>query len=185
MGGGAWSPDGQFVLSSGDDSCLKIWQVELGVLSAEFEIGDKVMSLSAAPDGSLAAVVLGSGAVKVIDFETGAESSLGQYPSGVSALSWSFDGRYLAAGTARQILIWDWEEQKLVQSINAENEILALGWGRKSYLYAATHYAANRANLRCTQVTASLQFARPPETMNDPIQRKAQLRWHHRPEDLV
>lgn len=133
----AWSPDGQFVLSSGDDSCLKIWQVELGVLSAEFEIGDKVMSLSAAPDGSLAAVVLGSGAVKVIDFETGAESSLGQYPSGVSALSWSFDGRYLAAGTARQILIWDWEEQKLVQSINAENEILALGWGRKSHLLAS------------------------------------------------
>lgn len=130
----AWSSDGEFLLSAGDDVSLKVWHVERGELITEFEIGDKIMSLVVAPHGSLAAVWLASGALRVIDYETGEDTFLQRYPSEFTALSWSSDGAYLAAGIGRMIHIWAWPERDLVQVINAENEVLALAWGSQSYL---------------------------------------------------
>ncbi len=136
----AWSPDSRFVYSGGDYLSLKVWQVDLGELSAEFEMGDKIMSLSAAPKGSLVAMVLESGDLKVLNHETGEEIFLEQYRGEVTALSWSFDARYLAVGTNRLIQVWDREKQELVQSINTGNYIYALDWGRESHLLASGGY---------------------------------------------
>ena len=136
----AWSPDSRFLFSGGDDLSLKVWQVDLGELSAEFEMRDKIMSLSAAPKGSFVAMALGSGALKVLNPETGEEIFLEQYRGGVTTLSWSFDARYLAAGTDRLIQVWDREKQELVQSINTGNYFYTLDWGRESHLLASGGY---------------------------------------------
>ena len=136
----AWSPDGRFLLSGGDDLRLKVWQVELGELSAEYPTPDKIMSLSAAPKGSLAAVVLESGALKVVDFETGVQVFSEQCEDEVTALAWSSDGRLLAFGTDKLIQVWDIEDQKLVQSIDTGNDVLALGWNSTSELLASGSY---------------------------------------------
>jgi WD40 repeat protein len=103
-------------------------------------MGDKIMSLAAAPQGSLVALALESGALKVLDLETGEEVFSQQFQGGVAALSWSFDGRYLAAGTDQLIQIWDMEQRELVQSIKAANDILAPGWGSKGHLLASGSY---------------------------------------------
>ena len=136
----AWSPDGSFLFSGGDDLGLKVWQVDQGELAAAFETSDKIMSLSTSPKGSFVAMALGSGALEVLNIETGDEVFLGRYQGEVTNLSWSFDARYLAAGTDKLIQIWDWEKQELVQSINTGNYIYALDWGRESHLLASGGY---------------------------------------------
>ena len=136
----AWSSDSRFLLSGGDDLSLRVWQVDLGELSAEFETRDKIMSLSAAPKGSLVAMALKSGALEVLNFETGERTFLEEYQGEAAILSWSFDARYLAAGTDKLIQVWDWEKQELVQSINTGNYIFALNWGRESHLLASGGY---------------------------------------------
>ena len=72
----AWSSDTRFVLSGGDDLSLKVWQVDQGQLSVEFEMKAPIMTLSTAPNGSLAAIGLKSGEVKVLTSETGKILSL-------------------------------------------------------------------------------------------------------------
>ena len=136
----AWSPDGRYLLSGGDDLSLKVWEAELGELHAEYKMKDKIMSLSAAQEGSLVALGLGNGSLRVLNFETGEEISLAQYRGGIADLRWSYDGRYLAAGTDRLIQVWDVEEQELVQSINVGSEVLALDWGRTSHVLASGSY---------------------------------------------
>jgi WD40 repeat protein len=132
-----WSPDGRFLLSGGDDLRLMVWDAGLWELSAQFEISDRIMSLEAAPDGSLAAMALGSGAVQVLDLRTGEEVFLEQDQGRVLTPKWSYDGRYLAAGTDKLIQIWDWKEQRLVHSINTGTDILALAWGWRTHLLAS------------------------------------------------
>ena len=78
--------------------------------------------------------------MRVLNFETGEEISLAQYRGGIADLRWSYDGRYLAAGTDRLIQVWDVEEQELVQSINVGSEVLALDWGRTSHVLASGSY---------------------------------------------
>lgn len=130
----AWSSDTRFVLSGGDDLSLKVWQVDQGQLSVEFEMKAPIMTLSTAPNGSLAAIGLKSGEVKVLNFETGKDIVLERFQGEVTAVKWSFDGRYLAAGTDRTIKVWNMETNELVQRIRTENYFFALSWGRESYL---------------------------------------------------
>ena len=139
-GWGGPSTDGRLVFSGGDDLSLKAWDVELGELSSEYEMGDKIMYLSAAPQGSLLAVALGSGAVKVFDLETEEETALARYQSGVVDLSWSFDGRYLAIGTDRLIQVWDGEKQEFARSINTGDYFFTLNWNREANLLASGGY---------------------------------------------
>lgn len=40
----AWSPDGGFLFTGGDELSLKAWEVELGELSAEIPVRDKILS---------------------------------------------------------------------------------------------------------------------------------------------
>jgi WD40 repeat protein len=136
----AWSPDSRFLYSGGDDSSIKVWQVALGELSAEFKTSDNVMSLAAAPEEPLIAIALAGGVLKVLNVETGSEVFLERYKSGIVALGWSFDGRYLAAGTDTLIEVWDMERQGLAAGIDTGNTILALDWGSKSYLLATGSY---------------------------------------------
>jgi len=105
----AWSPDGRFLFTGGDELSLKAWEVELGELSAEIPVRDKILSLSAAPQGSLVAMALGGGASKVLNVETGEEIFLEQFKAGETTFSWSADGRYLASGRDKLIQIWDME----------------------------------------------------------------------------
>lgn len=129
------------MFSGGSELNLRVWQVDTGELSHEIETKDKIMFLITAPRGSLVAMALESGAVEVLNLETGEGTTLQGRKGEVATLSWSFDGRYLAgAGTDRFIYIWDWETKELVQSINAGNYVLALGWGRQSHLLASGGY---------------------------------------------
>ncbi|NMB21417.1 MAG: WD40 repeat domain-containing protein, partial [Firmicutes bacterium] len=138
--GVTWSPDSRFLYSGGDDLGLKVWQVDPGELSAEFETRDKIISLSAAPQGSLVAMVLGNGALRVLNVETGEELLLGQYPGESTTLTWSFDARYLAVGMDRLIEVWDSVDQEWVQSIHTAENIFALSWGKESHLLASGGY---------------------------------------------
>lgn len=135
-----WSPDSKFLFGGGDDLSLRVWLVDEGKLSAEFEVRNKIMLLSAAPQGSLVAMTLENGDLKVLNFETGEESFLEQYQGEVTSLRWSFDNRYLAVGTDRLIQVWDMEKQELAQIINTGNYVYALGWSRESHLLASGGY---------------------------------------------
>lgn len=136
----AWSADGRFLFSGGDDASLSLFQVDQGELSAAFETRESIMSLSAAPKGPFVAMVLKSGALEVLNRETGERVHLGTFRGEAAAVSWSFDARYLAASTDRLIQVWDWDGQKLVQSINTGHQILALDWGSQSHLLASGGY---------------------------------------------
>lgn len=133
----AWSSDGRFVLSGGDDLSLKVWQVDKGELYAEFQMGSPVMCLSTAPHGFLAAIGLKNGELKALDFETGEVVVLERFQGEVTALGWSFDGRYLAAGNHRNVKVWNMESHEVVQTITTDNYFFSLAWGKQSYSLAS------------------------------------------------
>jgi hypothetical protein len=49
----AWSPNGQFVVSGGDDGTVRVWNAETGEPQRVLEPGAQVMSIAVAPDGRL------------------------------------------------------------------------------------------------------------------------------------
>lgn len=116
----AWSPDGRYIATSGNK--IKVWDAETNQLVKEFE-AESSIGISWSPDGSQIAAA-GYGYVGVWNFESGEQLTnlatqldARYYNSDerevANTVTWTSDGRYLAAGTGGYvfaqgaILVWD------------------------------------------------------------------------------
>lgn len=132
---GDWSPDGRWLLTSGRDGMLRVWDAKTGALRQEWR-GHDVLAAAAvySPDGRVIASGAADGVWRLWDAATGQLlGSFGQMVapttshytmhelelrSGILALDWSPDGAYLAISKANQeILLWDVAQQTTALSL--------------------------------------------------------------------
>ncbi len=106
--GVAYSPDGRRLASLADDSALRIWDLERGLVLSRLD-GDVRANVRFSPDGALVAAAAEGSVVQVWDAATGrAVHTLRGHSDRVISLDFSPDGRLLAsAGKDRKVRLWD------------------------------------------------------------------------------
>jgi WD40 repeat protein len=103
----AWSPDGKTLVSAADT--VRFWNPASGIEIAQLPAkgADSVVSLAYSPDGRMLAFALRSGDVDLWDVAAKKLVTLFKYGDSLHAVAWSPNGKFIAAGGAGKILIWD------------------------------------------------------------------------------
>jgi WD40 repeat protein len=121
----AFAPDDQTLVSSGDDGTVRLWSPRAGkalkVLrpppdsTGEFGPEDRAGQVAFSPDGSVLAVVVARGWIRLWDLKQGRPIRALLDPDlNPEALAFSPDGRVLATGNSEQGLrFWDWSRGQL------------------------------------------------------------------------
>jgi WD40 repeat protein len=143
----AFSSDGEFLATGGEEMPVKLWDAQSGKQSGEFtkafdggqkvQGGDHAVScLSFAPDGGLLAIGSKDGTIKWWDTQVDENGkAAGQHdkltplylddtlPKSVSALAFSVDGKWLVAGgDCNKVLLWSVEKEWYVSGGEVRNE---------------------------------------------------------------
>lgn len=119
----AWSPNGTYIASAGDDKTVQVWHAQTHTLLKIYDDHtDKVMAVSWSPDGKFLASAGKDGVVKVWEpvkmqqrrsfWNTllgpqRVEKTLSGYDGHIYGLTWSPDGRRIAAASSHCIRIRD------------------------------------------------------------------------------
>lgn len=111
-----WSPDGQVLASGWREGPIMLWNLTTRTADKSVELSSSgAMALAFSPDGSRLAAHGTDNSVSILDAQTGQElrrmeGDNVQIPyehTLFEGLAWSADGRLLAAGFAKHLIIWD------------------------------------------------------------------------------
>ena len=106
----AFSPDGQILVSGGDDCMVNIWYVYRNESPKIGQHAGKVRTVAFSPDGKLVASGDDSGLIKVWDVETMENVILPKQHGAVTSLAFSPDGKTLASGSKdKTVRLWERE----------------------------------------------------------------------------
>src|SRR5262249_12325587 len=142
VNGVAFSPDGEFLASAGEDGAVRFWNSRTGNVVKTFNTGTgSVVSVAFHPDGKHLAFV-NARQVKVRDWTTGEEVVIGpcdairQFGTAY-AVAFSPDGRQLAAGSDGVVRVWDWENRQLLHTFPGhDHHSISVAFSRDSRLLA-------------------------------------------------
>jgi WD40 repeat protein/tRNA A-37 threonylcarbamoyl transferase component Bud32 len=139
----AWSPDGQAIVSAGDDCVLRIWSL---VDRKEVKIWKghsvAVCSVRWNPNGNRIASLDESGEIRLWDVNAGTSVRVAaQYTPPARCLAWSPDGTRLATGRDDiTVRIWDVERQCEIATLGPlETAIESVSWSPSGEWLAAGH----------------------------------------------
>jgi WD40 repeat protein len=105
----AFTPDGRFLISAGDDKAILVWEVDTGKFVRRLDgCTDWVMALAVSPDGKQVAAGGFDRTIRIWSLDSGAKvTDIPANKQIVLALAWSPDGSTLASGGQdRAIRLW-------------------------------------------------------------------------------
>ena len=123
----AFHPGGKLLVSGGYKQVL-VWDLASGKLARRIgELPGQVRALAFSPDGRTLAVALGvpgrAGAVALVDFDTGAATTLVEIKDEMLAVDLSPDGRFLAAGgTDSVVRVWSMADRQPVATLKEHTD---------------------------------------------------------------
>jgi WD40 repeat protein len=101
----AWSPDGRYLATGGDDNIVRIFEATSGKESVRLALDGPVYAVAFSPDGRHVATASGDATARVFDATSGKETARLTLGGAVYAVTFSRDGRHIAVasgdGTAR------------------------------------------------------------------------------------
>jgi hypothetical protein len=126
-----YAPDGSWVLSTGADGTVRIWEPRPHAEPTEVT-GHKntVRSVAIAPDGSWFAGAGNDGVIHLWDKYTGGQlSTLPGHDGAVLAVAVAADGAWLASvGIDRTVRVWEVATQSCVAMTRVEKDVTVCAW---------------------------------------------------------
>jgi WD40 repeat protein len=142
VNGVAFSRDGEFLASAGEDGAVRIRNSGTGKVVKTLHTGtDPVVSVAFHPDAKHLAFV-SARQVNVLDWTTGEEVVIGPCDAirrfGTAyTVAFSPDGRLLAAGSHGVVRVWDWENRQLLHSFPGhDHHSISVAFSRDGRLLA-------------------------------------------------
>ena len=151
-----FTPDGQQIISVSEDKTIRVWNAETGAMIRKFESqigeGPEGMLYAAAlsPDGKLLAVagyqvaIQSENYIVIIDLEKGKQVSTATgHTDVINSLSFSGSGKYLASGSADQMVkIWKVEpvpKLSVVRTIPIPSPVSCIAFNSLTQDLAVSH----------------------------------------------
>ena len=122
----AWSVDGKFLASGGDDLVIHVSASDGQVLQSLKGHTGRITSLSWHPDASRLASASDDQTVRIWNPVSGeCLSTLSEHGEPTLAVAWSHDGKRIASGSREKIVVWNAETREVARSLNSSGESLA------------------------------------------------------------
>ena len=142
----SFSPDGQVLVSGGEDGTVRTWNAEIGEMLSRVKLGGKINQVRFSPNGNLAVAVRVSdyhysrGSVALWDPDSGKElGRFGDHARQMNSAAFSSDGARLATGsydkTAR---IWETVSGNEQAVLRHNGSVRSVAYGPRERLLAAT-----------------------------------------------
>ncbi len=137
----AFTPDGKWLVSAGDDKSILVWEVETGKFVRRLEGSTEwVMALVVSPDGKQLAAGGFDRVIRIWDIASG--TKVKEIPANnqiVLALAWSQNAQWIASGGQdKKIRLWDVASAKETRVLEGHtDQIFALAFHPNSQLLAS------------------------------------------------
>ena len=107
--GAAWSPDGRWIATTGNDGRVVLWNAATGALVKELpDLDGQIVSVALSPDSSFVAAPGGGGAVRVWRVPSGdMVATLKDGTAATSMVVWSQDGTLPTCRTDGKVRLWN------------------------------------------------------------------------------
>jgi WD40 repeat protein len=130
--GVAWSPDGSRLVSASDNGTARVWNASDGASVTSFagHGGQQLLAVAWSPDGEHVVTGGYDGVARIWMAGTGKEVANFEHGETVQALSFSADGKYLAAGIFDDdaAYLWDVDHAARVRSFRHAGPVTGVAW---------------------------------------------------------
>lgn len=114
-------PSGRYAVTRGDDRVIRLYQTKDMKLLTSFPVGSMIRRLAWQPDGQLLAVATNDKNMHLRNMVTGDSIPLHGAEYGGRGITWSYNGKFLAATDNHLIKIFN-EKGQLIRTIPKENK---------------------------------------------------------------